>query len=347
MEPLPKKLTAIRYLAPTRNVDEGCHILGLLGYYRSFVPAFTDMTLPITSLLKKNTPCVWSDKCQLALEYLKEIFCNKPLLQFPDPNKPYILYTDASNNAYSSILCQPVDNDQDIRPAVYFSGTFPAQNKSWCATEKEPYAVLKSVQHFDYYLQGIKCTHHYDHKPLEPFLTRRMRIARLDRWAMLLQEYYITFVHIKGKDNILADAISRLHTIDIYEKTIETQHSHAVKTTTTQLDEMLKQIQHVNSSPLLQSLNMNFPTLCTLQKQDRFCKNKVCELHSGIHSNFYLNNDSILKQSVTIHNLEVHMTVVPLVLTKTLIHEFHNCKGHQGSARTRNVFKRRFWWKGM
>ena len=124
LEPLPEKLKAIKNLAPARKMDKSCHILGLLGYYRSFVPAFANITLPITSLLKKNTPFVWSDKCQQALEYLKEIFCNKLLLQFPHPNKPYILYKDASNNVYSGILCQLVDNDQDIRPVAYFSGTF-------------------------------------------------------------------------------------------------------------------------------------------------------------------------------------------------------------------------------
>ena len=219
-------------LALTRNVDKAHQILGLLGYYRLFVPAFANITLPITTLLKKSTPFVWSNKCQLALEYLKEIFCNKPLLQFPDPNKPYILYTDASNNVYSGVLYQPVDNDQVIRPVAYFSGTFTAQNRSWCATEK-PYAVLKSMQHFDYYLQGTKCTPCCDHKPLEPFLKRGMKIAKLDRWAMLLQEYDITFVHIRGKDYILTDAISRLCTIDIYEDAIETQHLAITQTTTT------------------------------------------------------------------------------------------------------------------
>ena len=122
-----------------------------------------------------------------------------------------------------------------------------------------------------------------------------MKIAKLDRWAMVLQGYHITFVHIRGKDNILADAIFRLPTIDIYEKAIETQHSHVAKTTTTQLDETVEQIQHINSSPLLQPLNMNSTTLCTLQKQDKFCKNKVCKLHAGIDSTFCLNNDSILK----------------------------------------------------
>ena len=63
------------------------------------------------------------------LDYLKEIFYNKPILQFPDPNKPYILYPDASNNAHSGVLCQPISHDQDIGPVAYFSGTFTAQNK--------------------------------------------------------------------------------------------------------------------------------------------------------------------------------------------------------------------------
>ena len=105
------------------------------------------------------------------------------------------------------------------------------------------------MQHFDYYLSGMKCTLCCNHKPLEPFLSRGMEIAKLDRWAMLLQDYDITIVHIKGKDNILADAISRLRTIDIYEKAIETQHSHAVKTATTQVDKTVEQIQHHCHNP--------------------------------------------------------------------------------------------------
>ena len=188
----------------------------------------------------------------------------------------------------------------------------------------------------------MKCTLCCNHKRLEPFLTRGMKLAKLDRWAMLLRGYDITFVHIRGKDNILTDAISRLHTINIYEQAIETQHSHVTKTTTTQLDEIVEQIQHINSSPLLQLLNMNSTTLCTLQIQDKFCKNKACKLHPGIDSTFYLNNDSILKQTLVINNLEVCTTVVPLALTHTLLHKFHNCRGHQGYARTLNTLKRKF-----
>ena len=173
LEPLPEKLNAIRNLAPAKNIDEACHILKLLGYYRSFVLAFADICLPITNLLKKNTPFVWSNTCQLALDYLKDIFCNKPLLQFLDPNKPYTLYMDASNTAYSGILCQPIDREQDIRPVAYFSGTFTVHNKSWCAMKKEAYAMLKSMQCFNYYLRGTKCTLQCNHKLLETISHQR------------------------------------------------------------------------------------------------------------------------------------------------------------------------------
>ena len=106
LELLHEKLNAITNLAPAKNVDEAHQILGLLGCYWSFTPAFADITVPIANLLKKNIPFVWSQQCQAVLDYLKEFFCDKPILQFPDPNKDYVLYTDASNNAYSGVLCK-------------------------------------------------------------------------------------------------------------------------------------------------------------------------------------------------------------------------------------------------
>ena len=95
--------------------------------------------------------------------------------------------------------------------------------------------------------------------------------------------------------------------------------------------------------PLPQSLNMNSATLQTLQKQDKFCKNKACELHLGNKISFYLNHEGILKCTLVINNLELSIIVVLLTLTNTLLHEFHDCRGHQGCARTSNILKRKFW----
>ena len=102
LKPLPEKLEVLKNLAPAKNVDETHQILGLLGYYRSFVPAFADITSPITNLLKKNTPFMWSQKFQLALNYLKQIFCDKHILKFQTPTKiTYYTWT-------LPIMCIPV-----------------------------------------------------------------------------------------------------------------------------------------------------------------------------------------------------------------------------------------------
>ena len=207
------------------------------------------------------------------------------------------LLKSLSNNTYSAVLCQLQNNDNDIRPVAYFSGTFTAQNKSWCATKKEAYAVLKSVPRFDYYLRDTKCTLRCDHKPLEPFLSRGTKILKLDRWAMLLQEYDITFIHIKGKDNILADTISRLHTINIYEDPAEDklQHSPIVQNTA-QSSKATDNIQLLDSRTAQQLLNITTKMLQNLQKQDRFCRKKACELQTGLQNQFYLNSKNISKR---------------------------------------------------
>ena len=62
---------------------------------------------------------------------------------------------------------------------------------------------------------------------------------------------------------------------------------------------------------------------------------------------FYLNNDSVLKENIIVNNLEITTIVVPTPLIYTLLYEFHNCKGHQGSIRMFILLKGQFWWKGM
>ena len=111
---------------------------------------------------------------------------------------------------------------------------------------------------------------------------------------MLLQEYDITFVHMR--DNILADTISRLCMINVYEEAIEDKQHHLLGSqTATHPNVKVKKIKHLDSSTSLQLLNMNTTMLHNLQNQDKFCKNKVHKLHTDIDDRFYINTDSILK----------------------------------------------------
>ena len=186
----------------------------------------------------------------------------------------------------------------------------------------------------------MKCTLRCNYKPLALILSRGMEITKLDRWAMLLQEYDISFIHIRGKDNILADAISRLCTINIYEDLAEDKSLHTpTAQNTAHSIKATDNVQLLDSGTAQQHLNITTTMLQNLQKPDKFCRKKVCELHTGLKSHFYLNNKNILKRKIIVNNLEVNAIVIPALLIYTLLYEFHNCKGHQGSARTFNMLK--------
>ena len=94
-------------------------------------------------------------------------------------------------------------------------------------------------------------------------------------------------------------------------------------------------------------MNITNKTLRRWQKQDKFCKKKVHEIKAGMPDKFYLNSENIIKRKIIVNNLEVNTIAIPAPLTYTLLHKFHNCKGHQGSAKTFNMLKCQFWWKGM
>ena len=173
-----------------------------------------------------------------------------------------------------------------------------------------------------------------------------MKIAKLDRWAMLLQEYDIIFIYIKGKDNILTDTISRLCTINIYEDPAKVKPQHSPKSQP-ESSQVTDEVQLLDAGNAQQLLNITTKTLRRLQKQDGFCKRIVHELKTGTHDEFYLNNKNILKRKIIVNNLEVSTIVIITPLIYTLHHEFHKCKGHQGSAKTFNLLKHKFWWKGM
>ena len=109
-----------------------------------------------------------------------------------------------------------------------------------------------------------------------------MKIATLDRWAILLQEYDIKFIHIKGKDSILADAISRLCTLDIYEDPAEDKvKPTSVPETLQKSSRVQDELEVIDVRVPQQLLNITTKTLKRLQKQDKFCKKKVHKIKPG------------------------------------------------------------------
>ena len=103
---MKQTVQAILDLSPPSNVTQVRHTLGIASYYRKFIPIFTSVVSPITSLTKKNVSFVWTAACQTSLDVIKHGITNSPVLIYPDPNKQYHLFTDASNHTWSGVLTQ-------------------------------------------------------------------------------------------------------------------------------------------------------------------------------------------------------------------------------------------------
>ena len=100
VQPLPDKLEAIKKLLAPTNVDELHQFLSITGLCRKFIPFYADITNCLTKVLRKGTEFKWTKQCNHAFDTLKEELCKMQSLQYPDPSKPFRLFTDASNQLF-------------------------------------------------------------------------------------------------------------------------------------------------------------------------------------------------------------------------------------------------------
>ena len=152
----------------------------------------------------------WTSDCQNAFDKLKAILRSEPVLLAPNFNKEFKLAVDASDVGAGGVLLQEDDNGVD-HPVCYFSKKFNKHQKNYSTVEKECMSLILALQHFEVYLTSSSSpiVVFSDHNPLTFIHKMKNKNYRLLRWSLLLQEYNLDIRHIRGKDNIIPDALSR------------------------------------------------------------------------------------------------------------------------------------------
>ena len=212
-EPLPEKLESIRKMPAPRTAKEVKQFLGLIGYYRKFVPRFADISRPLTKLTCHNIVFEWTDQCSKAFNHLHELLMEYPILRYPDPKQGYILYTDASGIGWSGVLTQEhLDEKGKAKnhPICYVSGQFRGSQLNWAALTKEAYAIYMSVRRLSFYVTDTEVTIRSDHLPLKKFLNKQTMNSKVNNWAVELEQFRLHLEWIPGTRNLLADSLSRL-----------------------------------------------------------------------------------------------------------------------------------------
>ena len=349
-QPLPEKLESIAKMPAPKIPKEVKQFLGLVGYYRKFVPRFADISRVLTHLTKKDVELKWTPECENCFPILKEFLQQAPILRYPDPYTSYILYTDASKYTYAGISTQ--HNNGTDHPITYVSGLFHGSQLNWATLTKEAYAMLMSVKKLSYYIDTAKITVKSNHLPLKKFLEKNTLNSKVNNWAVELESQNITFEYIPGILNTLADTLSRL--IDMDEN-IKLQPEEEGKefgyfpfeelplVTTQVVEEVIKceigntNIQHAD--PVEINVEIQLPLkdekLVKLQESDPHTKQlrKQWE-NKNVDTNSYTMENNILKQKLVENRLLYTPIVVPDILKDCLLILVHDKQGHNGFRRT-------------
>ncbi|PNF14896.1 hypothetical protein B7P43_G05140 [Cryptotermes secundus] len=213
VKPDERKVEVVKNFPTPTTTQKLKGFLGLAGYYRRFIPNFSKIAKPLTELLKKNTPYIWNEKTETAFNALKESLSTEPILQYPDFKRPFVLTTDASNEAIGAVLSQgPIGRDL---PVAYASRTLIVAERNYPTIEKELLAIVWACKYFRPYLYGRKFTIVTDHRPLTWIFSVKDPSSRLLRWRLKLEEYDYQVVYKKGSKNTNADALSRIQVAEI------------------------------------------------------------------------------------------------------------------------------------
>jgi transposase InsO family protein len=225
IHPQPKKVEAICRLSAPQNRRQLRHFLGMVNYYRDMWKRRSHIIAPLSALTSKNVPWKWGAEQQSAFEEIKQVVSQETLLAFPQFDKPFHVYTDASRYQLGAVIMQ------EGRPLAFYSRKLNSAQKNYTTGEQELLSIVETLKEFRNILLGQRIVVHTDHKNI---LYGNLANDRIIRWRLLLEEYGPEYHHIKGEENVVADALSRIKKGSVVnspaEKGLEVAHCMCILT---------------------------------------------------------------------------------------------------------------------
>ncbi|GFT35751.1 retrovirus-related Pol polyprotein from transposon 17.6 [Trichonephila clavipes] len=182
--------------------------LGCCNFYRRYIKNFAKRALPLTNLLRKDTPFEWTSETQEAFDDIKKAILNPPVLALPDQNAELQITTDASSRGIGAVLEQRYPNSE-VKPLYFFSKKLNPSQSKYNATVLEFFAIYTALNFFRSFLLGRKFKVFTDHKPLAGFLSNKNPSSKILRWKLALEEFNYDIHYIRGSLNSVAYHLSR------------------------------------------------------------------------------------------------------------------------------------------
>lgn len=339
LEPENSHVAAILEAPAPTDITTLRSALGLTNYYAKFVPNYATVVEPMRYLLRKDIPFVWGTKQQESFGKIKQLIAKCTVLALFDPNLPTIVTTDASGYGLGALLSQIKDNEEI--PISFASKTLSPAERKYSTGEKEALACVWACNRWFTYLWGRKFILRTDHKSLVTLLSTRgsgrqpMRIAR---WAAQLLQFNYTMEHQAGKNNFVADALSRLPLPQSTEYADQEDEFVLNYITSNLLG---------NAEPIsltdLQAATNNDPLLQEVKKYIATGWPKSSKVLSDQIRPYYLLREELSEVQNCI--LRGERFVIPVRLQPLVITNAHSA--HQGIVRTKLRIRELYWWPAI
>ena len=299
------KVRAIREWSEPSILKELRSFLGLANYYRRFIKGYSKMVAPLTDLLKKDQVWQWNLECQAAFDELEGAISSEPVLQLPNLELPFEVQTDASDRALGGVLMQ------EGHPVAFESRKLNGAEQRYSTHEKEMTVVIHCLQQWRHYLLGSIFTVVTDNVANTFFTSQKKLSAKQARWQEFLADFNFDWLHRPGKNNVVADTLSRKEVI---------AYIAAISEVVSDFNERIQQLAESDAS------------YEKLRQQVR----------EGLNRRYWIQDNFLMAKGGRLY--------VPAgQLRKELLRETHDtkCAGHPGEEMTQALLARSYYWPKM
>ena len=325
IRPQKSLVDAIQEFSPPKTKKEVRRFLGTVGFYRDFIKNFAEISTPLRNLTKDTSIFTWTEECQKSFETLRHLLTEYPVLAYPITNKPFIVEVDASKTAVGGVLHQE-QHDGTVRPVSYCSYALSPPQQNWEPYSQETFALVLAVRKWHPYLFGNRFTFRSDHNPLKNIRGKKDPRGKIANWLMELEEYDYQVEHIPGKNNVVADCLSRSGTKN--------------EPPTSRLEDFVFLVSDDFNEQLRTSQAEDVVVRRAIEDLSTFGHVKAGRL-KRVSRQLRIEGDILTKSG---------RPVIPSSMYEYVVNEFHrggDAKSHFGVEKTYDILRDRFYWPNM
>ena len=336
--PHPEKVIAITDMARPQNVTEVRQVMGMIQYLARLLPNLADVAKPLNDLMRKDVQWQWESAQESAWKTLKTMVTTCPVLAYYDVSRPTIVSADASSYGLGAVLLQ--EHDEGLKPVAYCSRSLNTAEKGYAQIEKELLASVWACEKFQRYLVGLPHIKILtDHKPLIPLVNDRDvhdTPVRCQRLLIRMMRFNVTAEYVKGRDMVVADALSRMPLASQLSTTDKEVNAHvnAVRFCQPASDRKLDDIRPHTSEDLGLQSAIHY-TLMGWPRQ----KNDVVDIAQPYH---HVRAELSVADGLLLRGCRI---VIPPKMRDEVLSRIHD--GHQGITKCRERAKQAVWWPNL